>query len=231
MINDETRRLTSSAYLGARYCYQHYKGGNPDDLIFTVTWIGFWVPTPATLDPTEETDSFFDNGADVVISGIDTTEAIVRTEARSQEGEKVFAVPYDYRGACDRGPDVCLGVPYFNWGPAYVKTVQSVMDGSWKQSWDWNSPDWSDINNLDSSAVGFIKGPALTSEQSADLDDFIANLSAYATNPFVPESFALWAGPLNLQDGTQLAAAGQIVDPLSVWYLNQLLEGMNGASQ
>lgn len=72
IIIPETRRLAASSFLGAKYCYEHYRGGNPDDLTFTVTWIGDWVPTPATLNPTEETDSFFDNGADVVISGIDT---------------------------------------------------------------------------------------------------------------------------------------------------------------
>jgi simple sugar transport system substrate-binding protein len=100
-------------------------------------------------------------------------------------------------------------VPYFNWGPSYAAIVQSAMDGTWVQSWDWTDPDWSDINDPNTSAVGFEKGPALTEAQSGDLDDFISDLAAYATNPFVPESFALWAGPLNLQDGTQLAAAGE----------------------
>ena len=232
LINDETRRLASSAYLGARYCYEHYKGGNPADLTFTVTWIGFWFGIPGvTLDPTEETSTFFDSGADVVISGIDTTEAIVVAGQRAAQGESVFAVPYDYKGACDVAPEVCLGVPYFNWGPDYAEVVKSAIDGTWEQSWDWTDPDWSDINNPDTSAVGFLKGPALSEEQSASLDEFIAALADYATNPFVPESFALWAGPLNLQDGTALAAAGEIVQPLDVWYLGQLLEGMTGASQ
>lgn len=63
------------------------------------------------------------------------------------------------------------------------------------------------------------------------MNSFIADLAAYATNPFVPNDFALWSGPLNLQDGTELAAAGQLVDPLDVWYLPQILEGMVGASE
>jgi simple sugar transport system substrate-binding protein len=106
------------------------------------------------------------------------------------------------------------------------------MGGTWEQSWEWTDPDWEDINNPDTSAVGFIKGDGLSEEQSANLDDFINYLKEYATNPMVPEgSFALWAGPLNKQDGTELAAAGQIVEPLDVWYLDQLLEGMTGASQ
>ncbi|MGD8759588.1 MAG: BMP family ABC transporter substrate-binding protein, partial [Anaerolineales bacterium] len=78
LINFETLRLASSAYLGARYCYENYRGLNPDDLGFVVTWIGFWFEIPGvTLSPTEVTHGFFDAGADVVLSGIDTTEGIV----------------------------------------------------------------------------------------------------------------------------------------------------------
>jgi simple sugar transport system substrate-binding protein len=232
LINGETRRLASSAYLGARYCYENYRGLNPDDLTFTITWIGFWFNIPGvTLDPTEETNSLFDNGADVVMSGIDTTEAIVVAGQRAAQGETVFAVPYDYLGSCDLAPEVCLGVPYFHWGPDYASIVQAVMDGMWQQSWDWVGPDWTDINNPDTSAIGYIKGDGLSEAASAQLDEFIANLADYATNPFVPASFALWTGPLSLQDGTELAADGQLVDPLDVWYLPQILDGMIGASE
>jgi simple sugar transport system substrate-binding protein len=231
LINNETRRLAASAFLGAKYCYEHYAGGDPADLTFTVTWIGFWFNIPGvTLDPTEETNSFFDNGADVVISGIDTTEGIVVAGQRAAEGEAVFAVPYDFEGACDEAPEICLGVPYFHWGPSYTKLVQSVADGTWAQSWDWVPPDWSDLNNPDTTNIGFHKGDALTEEQSANLDEFIADLGEFSTNPFVPAGFALWAGPLNYADGTELAPAGQLVSPLDVWYLPQLLEGMTGAS-
>ena len=231
LVNDETRRLAASAYLGARYCYEHYKGGDADDLVFDVVWIGFWVPTPDTLDPTEVTDSFFDGGADVVISGIDTPQAIQTAGVRAQEGERVFAVPYDHVGACDLAPDVCLGVPYFNWGPSYVEIVQSAIDGTWQPSWDWVGPDWSDLNNLATTHVGFENGPALTEVQSAQLDEFIADLAEYATNPFVPASFALWSGPLTLKEsGEELAAAGEIVSALDVWYLPELLAGMIGDS-
>ncbi|KXK18032.1 MAG: basic membrane lipoprotein [Chloroflexi bacterium OLB15] len=229
LINGETRRLAASAYLGARYCYG-LKGGNPEDLTFTVTWIGFWFNIPGvTLDPTEETNTFFDSGADVVISGIDTPEVIQIAAQRAASGEAVFAVPYDYKDACAQGPEVCLGVPYFNWGPDYLRLLQTVQDGSWAPSWDWQGPDWSDINNPDTSAVGFLAGDAI-GDNGELLNQFIADLAGYATNPFVPDSFALWSGPLSLQDGTELAPQGALVDVLDVWYLPQLLAGMVGAS-
>lgn len=238
LINFETRRLASSAYLGARYCYEKYAGKDPSTLKFTVTWIGFWFNIPGvTLDPTAEVNTFYDNGADVVISGIDTTEAIVVAGQRGKEGQKVWAIPYDYTGACDEAPDVCLGVPYFRWGPSYVNIVKAVQAGTWKQSWDYVGPDWKDINNPDTSAVGFVKGPGLTEANASTLDKFIAEQAAYAADPANKDTFFLWTGPLKLQDGTEIAKDGEklpIIAKLgekpSVWYLDQLLEGMTGAS-
>ena len=229
LINGETRRFAASAYLGARSCYG-LKGGNPDDLQFTVTWIGFWFNIPGvTLDPTEEVNTFYDTGVDVVLSGIDTAQAIEIAGQRSANGEHVWAIPYDYVASCDIAPDACLGVPFFHWGPSYLALAQAVQDGSWTPSWDWVAPDWADINS-EQSIVGFLQGAGLSDENKAALDAVIADMAGYATNPFVPDSFALWAGPLNLQDGTELAANGQLVDPLDVWYLPQLLQGMVGAS-
>ncbi len=48
LINDETRRLVNSAYLGARYCYAHDRGHDPAALHFEAQWIGFWFNIPAS---------------------------------------------------------------------------------------------------------------------------------------------------------------------------------------
>ncbi len=232
LINNETRRLAASTYLGATYCYENYRGLSADDLEFTVTWIGFWFNIPGvTLDPTEETNTFFDSGVDVVISGIDTTEALVVAGQRAADGEDVFAVPYDFEGACDEAPEICLGVPFFNWGPDYTEVIEDVAAGTWEQSWDWNGiTNWDDLSDTEVNSIGFEFGEGLTEDAAADLDEFITDMSEYALNPFVPESFPLWVGPLSLQDGTLLAEDGQFVNVLDVWYLDQLLEGMIGAS-
>lgn len=224
LINEETRRLASSVYLGARYCYENYRGMDPGDLRFIVTWIGFWFNIPGvTLDPTEVSNDLINEGTDVLLSGIDTTEALVVTGQRAGEGERVFAVPYDYEGACEEAPDVCLGVPYFNWGPGYLERVQAVRDGTWKPQFVWVAPDWKDINNRDTSAVGFLKGPALTDEWAAKVDEFIAGLADGSINLFV--------GPLNYQDGTPFLADGEVASDEQIWYMQQLLEGMEGPSE
>ncbi len=222
LINEETRRLAASAYLGAKYCWEEYAGKDAADLTFEVNWIGFWFNIPGvTADPTQVADEFYNNGFDVVISGIDTTEALVEANRMRQEGMDVYAIPYDFRDACSEAEDACLGVPYFNWGPAYVEIFKSATEGTFEPFFAWIPPDWEDINNPDSSIVGFAKGTALGDAEAEQVDAFIAELAG---------GLNLWTGPINLQDGTEYIAAGDAATDYEVWYLPQLLEGMKGLS-
>lgn len=224
LINAETRRLASSAYLGARYCYDEYRGLDPDDLRFMVRWIGFWFHIPGvTEDPMLVANEMFDEDVDVIMSGIDTTEAIQAADLRAAEGEEVRVIPYDYKEACEEGPEVCLGVPYFNWGPGYLEIAKQVRDGTWTSRWDWVGPDWDDINNEDTSVVGFLKGPALQEAQASQLDRFVTGL---ANNAIV-----LFQGPLNYQDGSPFLVENQVASDEQIWYMPQLLEGMHGVSR
>ncbi len=224
LINFETRRLASSAYLGARYCYENVRGMNPDDLEFTVTWIGFWFNIPGvTLDPTEVTNNFFDTGADVVLSGIDTTEGIDVSGQRAAQGAAVWSVPYDFEGACESAPEICLGVPYFNWGPAYLETATNVGNGTWAQSWDWNPPYWADLTDNSKTPVGWVNGPGMPGESQALLDEFIAGLASQDVN--------VWTGPIFLQDSSEYVPAGNVASDDQIWYLPQLLFGMIGPSE
>jgi simple sugar transport system substrate-binding protein len=102
-----------------------------------------------------------------------------------------------------------------------MATIASVLDGTFTTNFQWNGPDWTDINNPDTSAVGFVTGPALSEDASAQLDEFIAELAG---------GLNLWTGPINLQDGTAYLADGEVGTDQQVWYLPQLLEGMEGQS-
>lgn len=222
LINDETRRLAVATYLGARYAWVHYRGRQPEELDFKVTWIGFWFNIPGvTADPTQVADEFFNSGYDVVVSGIDTTEALVEARKFAEAGKPVWAVQYDFEGGCAEAPAVCLGVPYFNWGPAFLAKVEEIRAGRWTPSFDWLGPDWKDIENRDTSSVGFRKGDALTPENAAKVDEFIAALAS---------GLNLWVGPMNLQDGTPYLKDGEPATDQQIWYFPQLVQGMQGQS-
>ncbi len=239
LINPETRRLAASSYLGARYCAENYRDDMmADDISFEVVWIGFWFNIPGvTLDPTEVATGFLDGGADVIISGIDTTEAITVAGQYMAEGNASYGVPYGNVNGCSEAPDACLGAAYYNWGPAYLDIVQRVTDGSWSQEWLWLEPKWDEINDdglytdADTSVAGYKFGDALSMETIGSLQAFAQEIHDFQTDPMHAGEMFLWSGPLNLQDGTALAGDGEAVTLLDIWFIPQLLEGMVGASE
>ncbi len=223
LINAETRRLSAAAYLGARYAWTKVLKKPASDLHFKVSWIGFWFNIPGvTSDPTLVAGSFFDSGYDVVLSGIDTTEALVVAGQKRKDGKDVYAIPYDFKGACVSAPDACLGVPYFNWVPGYTKMIGQAIKGNWQQEFLWLGPDWKDINSVKTSTVSFEAGNILGDKQKNGLAAFTKELAG---------GLNLFTGPLNFQDGSPFLAAGVTATDDQMWNLPQLLEGMEGASK
>jgi len=223
LINDETRRLANAAYLGARYAWEHVRGQKPGTLAFKVGWIGFWFNIPGvTSDPNQMAGSFFDQGYDVLISGLDTPEALTVAAARRKSGATVFAVPYNYKHACQGAEAACLGVPYFNWGPPFLTVIEEVADGTYKPTFDWLPPDYAALNDPDKSPVGFLEGGGLPAEAKKALETFVADLGSGKVD--------LYAGPLAYQDGAVFVPAGRTPTDKELWFCPQLLKGMDGAS-
>lgn len=223
LVNEETRRLMAAAYRGAAYAWTEVRGKDIKDLSFNVKWIGFWFNIPGvTSDPTQVAGSLVDAGYDVLISGIDTPEAVTVAKQRAASGKNVWALPYDYEKACEGQGDICLGVPYFNWGPGFLRIAEQVAAGTYKPAFEWDEPYWEDYNNPDKSPVGFAHGPGISAETAAALDDFTAKLGSGEIDMF--------AGPLNYQDGTPFLKAGETATDKQIWYMPQLLEGMEGLS-
>ncbi|WP_437737776.1 BMP family lipoprotein [Sorangium sp. So ce1335] len=221
LVNDETRRLVTSAYLGARHCWETYRKKKPEELTFKVTWIGFWFNIPGvTLDPTKVADDFYSSGFDVLLTGLDTPEAALQAKKASGAGKKVKYVHYDHKAGCDLAPEICLGVAYYNWAPLYRDIIERSRAGKYTSEFVWAAPDLRDLNG-EGSVVGFLPGPAL-GEQKAQLDAFIQALAG---------GLDLFKGPLKLQDGTELLKDGEVATPQQIWYLPQLVQGITGPSK
>lgn len=221
LINDETRRIVSAAYLGARYCWETYRHKKPEELSFKVTWIGFWFNIPGvTLDATKVADDFYTSGFDVLITGLDTPEAAVQAKKASDGGKRARFVHYDHKAGCDLAPDLCLGVAYYNWTAPYRDAIEKARAGKYVSEFVWAGPDFRDLNG-EASVVGFLPGPALK-EQKAELDEFIRALGG---------GLELFKGPLQFQDGAEFLKAGEVATPQQIWYLPKLLGGITGSGQ
>jgi len=102
---------------------------NPDVQVHVV-WINTWY------DPTKEREAaqaLIDQGADVVARESDSAEADKLCE---QAG--VYAVGYNFDSTA-LAPKAVLTAPIFDWGIYYTKIMQSVHDGTWKNTPFWGS--------------------------------------------------------------------------------------------
>ena len=113
-------------------------------------------------------------------------------------------------------------MPYFNWVPGYRHVIDQVQGGTWKSEWRWLGPNWQNLNDTETSAVGFEIGPALPPEAGQKLTGFAADLASGKVN--------LYKGPLHYQDGSTFVAAGAVASDKDIWYMKQLLRGMEGQS-
>ncbi|WP_437581013.1 BMP family lipoprotein [Sorangium sp. So ce887] len=221
LVNDETRRLVTAAYLGARYCWETYEKKKPEQLTFKVTWIGFWFNIPGvTLDPTKVADDFYSSGFDVLMTGLDTPEAALQAKKASGAGKRVKYVHYDHKAGCDLAPGICLGVAYYNWAPLYRSAIEKARAGKYTSEFVWEGPDFRDLNG-EASVVGFLPGAAL-GERKAQLGAFVLSLA---------NGLDLFKGPLKFQDGTDFLKDGETATPQQIWYLPQLVRGITGPSK
>jgi simple sugar transport system substrate-binding protein len=104
----------------------------------------------------------------------------------------------------------------------YEKAIKDVMDGKMPNEFVWLGPSYKDLNDPKVSMIGFVKGKAL-GDKAKIVDEFIAGLDKGTIN--------LYKGPLNFQDGKPFLNAGETATDQQIWYMPQLLSGMQGTSK
>ena len=174
-----------------------------------IRWINSW------FDPTKEReadDSLLKAGAQVVITGADTSGPIV---AAKDAGK--WAVGYDSENACDLAPEHCLTVPYWRWGPVYVEQVKAMRAGTWK-----GTSQYLDASSGIMGLYGFMEGQTppkgVTDEAAMMVQSMLISMMAGKITPF-----DLFAGPL--KDNT-----GKVVLPAGGRLTQQDLEGTKGCT-
>ncbi len=160
-----------------------------------VRWINTWY------DPDKEkqaAQSLLDAGVDIVLIGSDTPGPLVAAAAGGK-----WAFTYDYVNSCTPAPDKCLGTPYWNWGPVYLKIVNEIRAGTWKPG-----NDYQDANTGIVGFYGFMEGQKPQPGVPADVIPLVrAKLADMLAGKFT--RFDVFKGPLKDNTGKELVPAGK----------------------
>jgi basic membrane protein A and related proteins len=170
----------------------------------TVIWLKAW------RDPVNETtmaETLAARKHDLIRQMADTPDS---SKAACAAG--VPAIGYGSDAAL-AGADCVLVSSLFNWGPYYVNTVKSVMDGTWKMREYWGGFD----------------------DNGVELSPFNKNVPQEVQDKVLAEMKKLaqgedniFAGPLMENDGQEIIAAGQKASDKDLLTMRWLVKGVSG---
>jgi len=160
-----------------------------------IRWVNSW------FDPTREreaADSLIKSGADVVVTGADTSGPIM---AAKDAGK--WAIGYDSENACNAAPDRCLTAPYWRWGPVYIDLVRRIQSGTWKGRAEYQGAQKGIVGLL-----GFMKGQQPARGVPATVvPEVKATLAAMQKGALT--RFDIFKGPIRDNQGELVVKQGQ----------------------
>lgn len=169
-----------------------------------VVWTSTW------FDPTKEKDAakaLLAAGVDGLAMYQDSPATLVA----AQEAGK-FAVGND-SDARVHAPKAFLTAPVWNWGPYYIKAVQSVIDGTWKSEQYW----------------GHMKEGIVVLAPLADWAKPEAKAKAEeATKKMMTGTFEIFTGPIKDQTGAEKVKAGEKLSDKDQLEMMWFVEGVEG---
>ena len=168
------------------------------DCTLEVRWINTWY------DPDKEkqaAQSLLDAGVDVILVGSDTPGPLV---AAANAGKWAFT--YDYENSCSPAPAKCLGTPYWNWGPIYLKDAQAAKAGTWKPG-----NDFLDVSTGIVGFYGFMDGQTPQPGVPADVIPQVkAKLADMLAGKFTDAD--IFKGPISDNTGKVIIPAGKTLN-------------------
>jgi simple sugar transport system substrate-binding protein len=168
-------------------------------------WVSSW------FDPAKERDAamtMIGQGVDVLIQNTDSPATL---QAAEEKG--VYAFGWD-SDMSKFGPKAHLASAIINWEPYYKQTIQSVLNGSWKNGTTWwgvkeNSIDLVNVN------------AAVPEEAKKAVADAKATLASGKDIVF--------AGPIVDQSGKEVLAAGKDPEEGMLKGMNFYVKGVEGS--
>ncbi len=169
-----------------------------------VIWTNTWY------DPAAEKDagkSLLAAGADVIAQHQDTPGPM---QAAEEAGK--FGIGYN-TDMSKMAPKAVLTSAIWNWGPFYVKTVQSVIDKTWK-----NDQYWGPISDGIVDLAPY--GPMVTDETKKLVEDAKAKM--------VAKSWDVFTGPIKDQTGAVKVPDGKVMADSEMLSMDWFVQGVDG---
>lgn len=169
-----------------------------------VVWVNTWFDPPKE---SEAAQSLINAGADVLLQNTDSS-AVLQTADRN--GKYAFGWDSDMSAFAKKAH---LGSAIANWGPYYVRTIESVMNGTWKTGRVvLGVPDG--VNDL-------IKiSPEVPKATVAQVEKVKAGLKA--------GTFEVFTGPIVTNEGKEVLAKGKKADQAWKDSINFYVKGVEG---
>lgn len=169
-----------------------------------VVWTHDWINANLAK---QAADSLIEAGADVITQHVDATSPQQAAEAAGK-----YAIGY-HSDMKSYAPNNSLTAAVWDWGPYYVKTVQSVMDKTWKSEAYWGGAD-----------QGIITLAPISDKVPADVKQLVSEKQeAIKTG-----ELDIFAGPLKAQDGTVKVKAGQKMTDTEILSFDWFVAGVDG---
>ncbi|MDV3427949.1 MAG: BMP family ABC transporter substrate-binding protein [Bacillota bacterium] len=181
------------------------KSVNPSATV-EVTWTNTWY------DPVKEKEAakaLLDKGCDVTAQHQDSRATQI---AASEKGAASVGYDLDHK-------DKVAGymtAPVWNWGPYFVKTVQAVIDGTWKTESYWGG-----------TKDGVVDLAPLTADAPKDAAAKVET----AKKAILDGSLKVFAGPIKDQTGAVKIKAGEVMADKDVWNMDWFVEGVIGKTK
>lgn len=178
---------------------------NPKAKVLT-NWVNSWYDPPKEK---EAADALLNAGADIVANHLDSSATL---EAAAAKGKWGMTSNANWSFAA---PNAFLSGSAWNWGPFYVKIVQSVLAHKFEAKHYLGSL-------ADGTVVLLPYGPAVTDDAKKAVEEAKANIIAGKLDVF--------AGPLNDNQGKLRVPAGTVLgsDDASA-SMNWLVAGITGS--
>ncbi len=170
-----------------------------------VVYTDSWDDPPVEA---EATRGLIENGADIIVSAVDNPLTICRTAADA--GVYCIGSQYDLSNQISKH---WLVGQCHNWGPLYVKLVQSVMDGSWKPGINYYhlKDGYTKLTDFGSPVPQNIRAEALRILQRMKSDKLI-----------------VFQGPIKDREGKLRIPPGRTIDDQSLTSMNWIVSDVEG---